>query len=118
MSFESKLYQSMCQVYPAMTVRAFSVIMGKSEGYWSSITAQGLMASTDSLVNLYDAISAKKILIEQSSAAHKRLTAIQDMIRTELTDRFLDQTGFAAPAQAVNDSDALYGAMPFAYTAY
>jgi len=89
MSFESELYQSMCEVYPAMTVRAFSVIMGKSEGYWSSIKAQGLMASTDSLVNLYDAISAKKILIEQSSGAHQRLMAIQDMIRIELTDRFL-----------------------------
>ena len=118
MSFESKLYQSMCNVYPEMTVRAFSVIMGKSDGYWSSITSQGLSASTDSLVNLYDVISAKTILIDPNSATHHRLTAMQDMIRIELTSRFLDQTGFAVVAEATAEPDVLYGAMPFAYSAY
>jgi hypothetical protein len=60
MSFEESLYIAMSDVYPEISVRSFSRALGKSEGYWSSITAQHLSISNAALISLNDYLNCKK----------------------------------------------------------
>jgi hypothetical protein len=114
-NFESELYRSMCDVFPGMTVRTFSTILGKSDGYWSSITAQRLNVSINSLVTLHDTLGAKLLLVEQGGRKHKQLTAIQGMIREQLLERFMTQTGFELEQAKDENCSA---PLPFFYSVY
>jgi hypothetical protein len=118
MTFESELFKTMRDVYPDLTVRTFSVILGKSEGYWSSITTQGLSVSTDAMVNLFDAIYVRKLLLDAESASSKHLSVIQQMIQSELVNRFLDRTGIELSSEKRVEQDECYGALPFVYSMY
>lgn len=118
MKFEDQLYEDFCYVFPNTTVRSFSSLLGKSEGYWSSINSQKLQASQSALVSLYEAISARKILLEQSSAVYGKLCLIQRMIEDELVQRFFLKTGFESPSKAKQDVDDFYGVMPFMCSVY
>jgi hypothetical protein len=118
MKFEQSLYEAMCGVYPAITVRGFSSMLGKSEGYWSSITAQGLAVSNSALVNLMDVLEARKILMTEGSQVSKRVGQIQELIRVELINRFESMTGLASVVDPMDSDENFYGAMPFFYCTF
>ncbi len=46
MEFNRDLYWALADLYPEMTVRSLSRLMGKSAGYWSSINAQKIAVSS------------------------------------------------------------------------
>ncbi len=91
MSFEESLYIAMSDVYPEISVRSFSRALGKSEGYWSSITAQHLSISNAALISLNDYLNCKKPLLESRSSKAARIDLIQDMIAQEIVNRFAIQ---------------------------
>jgi hypothetical protein len=115
MTFETELYRSMSEAFPGLTVRAFSTILGKSKGYWSSITSQGLSMSMNSLVNLHDALGAKLLLVEQGGRRHRQLTILQEMIKDQLLERFCIQTGFELKQAEDENCSA---PLPFFYSVY
>jgi hypothetical protein len=89
-SFAHQLFASVCAVFPATTVRSFSRSLGRSEGYWSSIKAQGLALSNGALMNLSNTLETQ-ILIAQHEATKKCMQKIQQQIAQELVRRFVDQ---------------------------
>jgi hypothetical protein len=91
MSFEESLYIAMSDVYPDISVRSFSRAMGKSDGYWSSITAQHLSISNTALIHLYDYLNCKKLLLQSCSSKAARIDLIQNMISQEIVSRFAVQ---------------------------
>ena len=91
MSFEESLYIAMSDVYPDLSVRSFSRALGKSEGYWSSITAQQLAISNAALIHLNDYLNCKRLLLESDSSKAARIDLIQDMIAQEIVSRFAVQ---------------------------
>lgn len=58
--FEDDLYAAMSELYPNISVRSFSIALGKSSGYWSSITSQDLPVSHTALIFLNDYLECKK----------------------------------------------------------
>jgi hypothetical protein len=86
-SFEQRLYDQMCAVFPETTVRSFSAALGKSAGYWSSVCAQGLKASNAALLHLMDHLECKKIRLDASSARRQGVEKIQKQITAELLSR-------------------------------
>ena len=86
-SFEQSLYNLMCAVFPETTVRSFSAALGKSAGYWSSVSAQGLKVSNAALLYLIDHLECKKIRIDISSARRQGIEKIQNQIKAELLAR-------------------------------
>jgi hypothetical protein len=91
MSFEESLYIAMSDVYPDISVRSFSRALGKSEGYWSSITAQQLAISNAALIHLNDYLNCKRLLLESDSSKAARIDLIQDLIAQEIVNRFAIQ---------------------------
>lgn len=88
MSFEESLYIAISDVYPDISVRSFSRALGKSEGYWSSITAQQLSISNAALIHLNDYLNCKRLLLGSDSSKVARVDLIQDMIAQEIVRRF------------------------------
>ncbi len=86
-SFEQRLYIQICAVFPETTVRSFSAALGKSSGYWSSVSAQGLKVSNAALLHLIDHLECKKIRLEISSVRRQGIEKIQKLITAELLDR-------------------------------
>lgn len=86
-SFEQRLYIQICAVFPETTVRSFSVALGKSAGYWSSVCAQGLKVSNAALLHLVDHLECKKIRLDTSSARRQSIEKIQKQITAELLAR-------------------------------
>lgn len=122
MTFEQDLYRAMCVACPTTTVRTFSQWLGRSEGYWSSITAQKLPVSNTALMHLNDYIECRKMLIENSERGHMRLSDIQRMIAREIVNRFaLENESFDEVWDEVSQSlrnelaqqHENYGVMPF-----
>jgi len=91
MSFEESLYIAMSDVYPDISVRSFSRALGKSDGYWSSITAQQLSISNAALIHLNDYLNCKRLLLESDSSKAARIDVIQDLIAQEIVSRFVLQ---------------------------
>jgi hypothetical protein len=54
--FNRDLYWSLADLFPEMTVRSLSRMMGKSDGYWSSVNAQKMAVPNTALVHLLDAL--------------------------------------------------------------
>ena len=86
--FEQDLYDAVCVAIPGTTVRSFSRLLGRSSGYWSSITAQGLVVSNAALIQLHEFMEAKLLIIDPSSPGYIYLQRVQDLIRTQLLERF------------------------------
>ena len=42
-TFEQELYEAVGRAFPGLTVRTMSRLLGKSSGYWSSVTSQNLL---------------------------------------------------------------------------
>lgn len=90
--FEEALYGAMCSVYPATTVRSLSHALGMSDGYWSSLQAQGLCVSTSALAHLNEHLDARKLLLDAESNRLQRVEQIQSMIAREIVRRFTQET--------------------------
>jgi hypothetical protein len=120
--FEGALYDAMCSVYPGTTVRSISQALGMSDGYWSSLQAQGLCVSTTALVHLSEHLDAKKLLLEAGSNRLRKLEQIQSMIAREIVQRFTQDTesleGVWQEVESAVSQNSLepsggWGAMPF-----
>lgn len=105
-SFNENLYWSLAELFPEMTVRSLSQMMGKSEGYWSSLSAQNISVSTAALVQLIETLEFRKSRLEPFSKSVQRVDEVQELIAHELIERFRSKTGldYAAGqnAEAVN----------------
>jgi hypothetical protein len=121
-AFEVELYEAMCEAFPKTTVRSISRAMGMSEGYWSSLSAQGLKVSTVAMMRLIEHLEVRLVQWEAESAKSQRLKAIQLLISKEIVARFahevdaFDLVWSEISAVAARKHDALsgsYGAMPF-----
>mgnify|MGYP000039923183 CR=1 FL=1 len=122
MQFEDELYKAMCETYPQTTVRSISKRMGMSDGYWSSISSQGLQVSNVALMKLSDHLEVCSVQLNAGSHRFRQVKVIQKMIASELVSRFVKQVesidqvwaeiSSLAPIEHETISDS-YGAMPF-----
>ena len=69
-SFNENLFWSLAELFPDMTVRSLSQMMGKSEGYWSSLSAQNISVSTAALVQLIETLEFRKSRLEPFSKSN------------------------------------------------
>jgi hypothetical protein len=122
MQFEDELYKVICEAYPQTTVRSMSKRMGMSDGYWSSISAQGLKVSNVALMRLNEHFEVRCVQLDTGSHRYRQLKAIQKMIANEIVSRFaqqvesIDQVWAEISTIASIEHDAIsdsYGAMPF-----
>jgi hypothetical protein len=121
MKFNNDLYWALADLYPEMTVRSLSRLMGKSEGYWSSINAQKIPVSNHALVQLLDALEFLDGRTDPYSAKKKRILEVKTLISDELILRFYEKTGIdqSNSFHSVNkDPIGQYGAMPFVVSSY
>ena len=116
MSFTKQLFKMTSMALPDVTTRTFSRYLGKSEGYYGSISAQKLNISTNSLLYLYEILEHKKEV-----NPNQYITELQKMIMREVTRRIqvLDTENLAvrklmmrAVAQAYAESTGGYSAPP------
>jgi len=82
MNFTKHLFLMTSMVLPNITARTFSRYLGKSEGYYGSISAQNLDISTNSLLFLAEVLDHKNSL-----SPNKRVTELQSMIAQEVARR-------------------------------
>lgn len=121
MQFNTELYWALSEIYPNLTVRSISKMMGKSQGYWSSVNAQNIAVSTSALVHLLDALSCLKIQSISGSTRFERLILLTTKIEQELFTRFEEATGLEALVATegltsqINDT---YAVMPFVVSSY
>ena len=121
MKFNTDLYWALAEVYPNITVRSLSKMMGKSAGYWSSVNSQQHAVGTSALVQLLDALECQKIQASKGGARRLKLDRVSVMITQELVTRFEAETGLeshaliAAQPKTVLDN---FGAMPFLVASY
>ena len=118
MTFEDQLYKGVCEVFPDISVRKFSTWLGKSSGYWSSISAQGLAVSNSALGHLVDVLAVQKLQLMQSPTRLKNITRVQQLIADEIRMRVqLQKEEFEFPQTEFTSSNKTetenYGAMPF-----
>ena len=121
MKFNTDLYCAMAEVYPNITVRSLSKMMGKSAGYWSSVNAQQHTVGTSALVQLLDALECQKIQASEGSASRQKLDRVSVMITQELVARFEAQTGLESHALIVAKPKTVrdnFDAMPFLVASY
>jgi len=121
MKFNIDLYWALAEVYPNITVRSLSKMMGKSAGYWSSVNAQQHAVGTSAIVQLLDALECQKIQAPEGSARRQKLDRVSVMITQELVARFEAQTGLESHALIVAKPKTVrdnFGAMPFLVASY
>ena len=121
MLFNTDLYWALAEVYPNITVRSLSKMMGKSAGYWSSVNAQHHAVGTSALVQLLDALECQKIQAPEGSPRRQKLDRVSVIITQELVARFEAQTGLESHALIVAKPKTVrdnFGAMPFLVASY
>ena len=121
MEFNRDLYWALADLYPEMTVRSLSRLMGKSAGYWSSINAQKISVSNDALVQLLDALEFLDCRVDAYSPKKIRVSEVKAIITEELIARFCEKTGIDATGSfhaLRKDPATHYGAMPFVFSSY
>lgn len=62
--------------------------MGKSEGYWSSLVAQGLPVSNDALCHLISYLETRKVSNSGTPEFNQQVTSVQRLISDEIVKRF------------------------------
>lgn len=126
-NFEYTLFANFAQIFPKLNVRDFSAWLGKSPGYWSSITSQGLHVSTSALKNLNDYIECRKTLLPEEDALYIRLAKIQELITKEIVERFMIETEsfddieeevLRTIAEKEKVGEVNYDALPFLFSRY
>jgi hypothetical protein len=121
MRFNNDLYWALADLYPEMTVRSLSRMMGKSDGYWSSVNSQKMAVPNAALVQLLDALEFLDGRTDPYAQKKKRIDEVRAFITDELIARFhektgIDQTGSFQSAQ--KDPATHYGALPFVVSNY
>ena len=86
-TFEQELYEAVGRAFSGLTVRSMSKLLGKSSGYWSSVTSQNLPLSTDALTHLSEVIECQQIMCPLDSRRRQRLADVQQMICDQLSAR-------------------------------
>lgn len=86
--FERELFEVISDLFPRTTVRGISRIMGKSEGYWSSLCAQGLPVSNDALCCLISYLETRKVNSASTPGFNQRVACAQRFISQEIVKRF------------------------------
>ena len=86
-TFEQELYEAVGRAFPGLTVRTMSKLLGKSSGYWSSVTSQNLPLSTDALTHLSEVIECQQIMCPLESRRGQRLADAQQLICEQLSAR-------------------------------
>jgi hypothetical protein len=123
-NFKHRLFTELAQIDPTLTVRSMSQLLGKSEGYWSSISAQRSAVSISGLKSLYENIECKKIIYSHDEPMIVRLSRIQELISQEIVRRFNIQTDsigniLEAVSKTLHEEtkneQERYGAMPFVF---
>ena len=87
--FEQELYEAVRLAFPGLTVRSMSRMLGKSSGYWSSMTSQNLPLPTDKLIHLADVVECQKILLPWGSERLNKLEKVQALLCEEIRTRFV-----------------------------
>ena len=82
MSFTQQLFEMTSMALPDVTARTFSRYLGKSDGYYGSISSQNLDISTNSLLFLAEVLDHKNTI-----SPNKRITELQSMIAQEVARR-------------------------------
>ena len=121
MQFNTELYWSLSEIYPNLTVRSISKMMGKSQGYWSSVNAQNIAVSTSALVHLLDALSCLKIQSISGSTRFEKIKLLITKIEQELFTRFEETTGLealVATERLASPNNDSYSVMPFVVSSY
>ena len=106
-TFEDQLYESVACVLPDLTVRKMSKFMGKSEGYWSSLMAQGLPVSNDALCCLISYLETRKVTSANTPNFNQRVASAQRFISQEIVKRF--NTEYWEYVHQAQDSTEDYG---------
>ncbi|HQR85411.1 MAG TPA: hypothetical protein PKY33_01570 [Limnohabitans sp.] len=121
MQFNNDLYWALADLFPEMTVRSLSRMMGKSDGYWSSVNAQKMAVPNPALVQLLDALEFLDGRTDPYAVKKKRIDEVRTLITDELIARFHEKTGIDQSGSfqfARNDPAAHYGALPFMVSSY
>ena len=121
MRFNNDLYWALIDLYPEMTVRSLSRMMGKSDGYWSSINAQKMAVPNAALVQLIGALEFLDERTDPYAAKKKRIDEVKALITDELIARFHQKTGIDQSGSfqsAKSDPATHYGALPFMVSSY
>ena len=119
--FNNDLYWSLADPFPEMTVRSLSRMMGKSDGYWSSVNAQKMAVPNTALVHLLDALDFLDGRTDTYAAKKKRIDEVKAFITDELIARFHEKTGIDQTGSfqsAKSDPATHYGALPFMVSSY
>ena len=121
MQFNRDLYWALADLYPEMTVRSLSRMMGKSDGYWSSVNAQKMAVSNAALVQLLDALELLHGRTNYYAGKKKIIDEVKSLITDELITRFHENTGIdqSGSFQSLRkDPATYYGALPFLMSSY
>ena len=121
MQFNTELYWALSEIYPNLTVRSISKMMGRSQGYWSSVNAQNIAVSTSALVHLLDALSCLKIQSISGSTRFEKIKLLITKIEQELFTRFEETTGLEALVATeglASPNIDNYSVMPFVVSSY
>lgn len=86
-TFEQELYEAVGRAFPGLTVRSMSRLLGKSSGYWSSVTSQNLPLSTGALTHLSEVIECQQVMCTMDSRRGQRLADAQQLICEQLSAR-------------------------------
>jgi hypothetical protein len=87
MTFTEELYQHISSLYSGMTVRGFSKLCGKSEGYYGSMKAQNLELATSAITHLIEELEQRKMATPASTQFITQLTEVQLFIADEIAAR-------------------------------
>jgi hemoglobin-like flavoprotein len=79
MTFTEELYQHISSLYSGMTVRGFSKLCGKSEGYYGSMKAQNLELATSAITNLLEELEQRKMMFISMNVSAKQITELRDV---------------------------------------
>jgi hypothetical protein len=96
-------------------------MMGKSDGYWSSVNAQKMAIPNAALVQLLDALEFLDCRTVTCAEKKKKLNEVKEMITDELIARFHEKTGIDQSGSfksARKNFATHYGALPFLVSSY
>jgi hypothetical protein len=82
MTFNEELFDKTRKAIPNITTRSISRYMGKSEGYFSSMTAQDLTITTEALISFASILDCYK-----SDRPNKALTELISFVENEIAHR-------------------------------
>jgi hypothetical protein len=104
-TFEQELYEAVGRAFPGLTVRAMSKLLGKSSGYWSSMTSKKLPLPTDTLMHLADVVECQRILLPLGSRRACQLESVQGLLCEEISTRLATMRSYLGDGVALGDNN-------------